>query len=395
MSEQAIQIKRTPARYMSYVALYGGYYFALAMFSSLISVYLMGKGYSAAQVSLLVSMSAVFSMVMQPIVGALQDRFGRKGVSVTLLALASGAGVAFMLQQDYIFSILFYGVTIGLVNSANPYIESLATVSPFPYRAIRIWGTIGYGVGSQAAGLVYEGISPESMYYFFAAFILIAAAGVAGTQVVGKPTESKTAEKKSNYAKDVLGNSKFLLYLLMAALFYAATNLNGTYLPTFYQGEGVSVTLTSTILFIATLMELPVIFFSGKFMDSLSVSRLIQIAFIFLIVQFGTYTLIPVPAVQAVVTIFTRSSVTMAFIMINLKAVSAIVSPQYQMSALTLVSALSKNLTTILMQNVGGALVDGFSLTFLYGVLTVVAVVGLLVAVIVKLPNNSQEKMFN
>ncbi len=85
----------------------------------------------------------------------------------------------------------------------------------------------------------------------------------------------------------------------------------------------------------------------------------------------------------------------MAFIMINLKAISAIVSPAYQMSALTLVSALSRNLTTILMQNVGGALVDGFSLTFLYGVLTAVSVAGLILSLAVKLPKGTREKMFD
>lgn len=81
----------------------------------------------------------------------------------------------------------------------------------------------------------------------------------------------------------------------------------------------------------------------------------------------------------------------MTFIMIDLKATSAIVSLDYQMISLTLVSALSRNLTTILMQNVGGTLVDGFSLTFLYCVLTVVAVAGLAV----KLPKGTEKRMFD
>ncbi len=85
----------------------------------------------------------------------------------------------------------------------------------------------------------------------------------------------------------------------------------------------------------------------------------------------------------------------MTFIMINLRAAPAIVSPAYQMGALTFVSALSRNLTTILMQNVGGTLVVGFSLTFLYCVLTVVAVAGLVLSLAVKLPEGMGEKMFD
>lgn len=66
--------------YLKYVLIYGGYYFAMALFSVLISVYLMDKGKSAVEVSFLVSAAAVISMVLQPATGMLQDMGDRKDI---------------------------------------------------------------------------------------------------------------------------------------------------------------------------------------------------------------------------------------------------------------------------------------------------------------------------
>jgi OHS family lactose permease-like MFS transporter len=48
--------------YLSYFLMYMFYYLSMALFSGLISVYLMDKGYSASQVSFVVSCSFILSM---------------------------------------------------------------------------------------------------------------------------------------------------------------------------------------------------------------------------------------------------------------------------------------------------------------------------------------------
>ena len=106
-------------------------------------------------------------MTAQPLIGFLQDRFSRKSVSIVMLVLSSVTGLLFSLTRNYVLLILFYGVTITLTYGANPYIERLATLCrEFSYRSIRIWGTIGYAVGSQIAGYVYEHFSGGSNYIF-------------------------------------------------------------------------------------------------------------------------------------------------------------------------------------------------------------------------------------
>ena len=62
--------------YAAYVILFFFYDLAFAFFSALISVYLIGKGYSASQVSLLISVAALANMITQPVIGSLTDKYG-------------------------------------------------------------------------------------------------------------------------------------------------------------------------------------------------------------------------------------------------------------------------------------------------------------------------------
>lgn len=383
--------------YMSYLLLYGFYYFAMAMFSSLISIYLMDLGLSAANVSLLISMSCLFSMAVQPVVGYLQDRYSGKAVTVCLLCVSGVFGLCFMFQREYLLLVFFYGITLSLLNGVNPYIERLATTSPYSYRSVRIWGTIGFASGSQLAGLVYENLSPSSVYLFFFVSILAAALGVSGAQekAVDKAEDKEKTKASNGHWKSILSVRVFLFYLLVASMIYAVTNLNSTYLPVLLQEEGVSVSAISTVTFLQTLMELPIIFLSPYYMDRLTNSQLLRCLFALLAIQFSVYAFLPVPLVQMFASILTKAVVTMSFVMINLKVVSAIVKPQFQLSALTLVSALSKNLTTIIMQNIGGNLVDLFSTGTLYAILAGISVLGLVITILKKLPDHTGDAMFS
>lgn len=54
--------------------MYNFYYLSWALFSALISVYLMNKGFKASDVSIVVSVSFLTSMITQPIIGSLNEK---------------------------------------------------------------------------------------------------------------------------------------------------------------------------------------------------------------------------------------------------------------------------------------------------------------------------------
>ena len=197
---------------------------------------------------------------------------------------------------------------------------------------------IGIGLSAVRISLLIS----ISSYIFFSVFIIAAAFGVLMIRTGEEKTDSAARKDVSrNYKREVLKNGNFIKYLIITAAFYCTMSLNAVYLPALYQSEGVAVTTVTTIMFISTMMEIPVIFFAARFMEKLHNMQLMTVSFSIAFLQFLLYVLIPVPAVQAVVTMLCRSTSTMIYIMINMKVIADIVPPAYQMSALTLVTALS------------------------------------------------------
>lgn len=82
-------MKRYQGSYLSYFFMYIFYYLLMALFSGLISVYLMDKGYKVIEVSFVVSCSFILSMLTQPFIGSLNDRFDKRKVNALLLMISS------------------------------------------------------------------------------------------------------------------------------------------------------------------------------------------------------------------------------------------------------------------------------------------------------------------
>ena len=86
----------------------------------------------------------------------------------------------------------------------------------------------------------------------------------------------------------------------------------------------------------------------------------------------------------------------MIMVMVNLKVMNCIVKPEYVLSALTLCYAVPKNLISVVVQSVGGRVIDAMSYESMYLMLIGVAAAGVLCARLFKIPTaKSREALFD
>lgn len=384
-------MKKYQGSYLSYFLMYMFYYLSMALFSVLISVYLMDKGYKASEVSLVVSCSFILSMITQPFIGNLCNRYDKKKVNGLLLMVAGIFGIMFIFVHNIYMIAIVYSAVLAILNGVNPIIERMATVSKHKYGLIRIWGTIGYASGSQVSGLIYRYISPEAMYLFFVVGMVLCVIGILGTKDV---KEIEQASKEKTSMKDVLFNKKLLFYLVIVCIFYGITNVNSIYLPAMYQNNGLTVSQATTVIFAGTMMELPVILLSRFYMNKIGNKQLLMLSFLLLVVQFMTYAYIPNVVIQMIMTFLTKSVTTMAFIMINMKVIATIIDGTHQMSALSIVSTF-KSFSSIIFQAIAGYLIDLYSYQFFYSFLFVCAIIGLVLCILYKIPSGNEHCLFD
>ena len=384
-------MKRYQGSYLSYFLMYMFYYLSMALFSGLISVYLIDKGYLATEVSFVVSCSFVLSMIAQPIIGNMSDRFDTKKVNGILLIVSAIFGFIFMYLNSIYGIAIVYSIVLSLLNGVNPVIERMATVSKHSYGLIRIWGTIGYATGSQLSGIIYNLISPGAMYVFYSIGMVLCVIGILGTQDVKK--ERKTVKEKTSWKKMFM-NKSFLFYLIIACLFYGITNVNSLYLPAMYQENGLTVSQATTVIFAGTMMELPIILTSRYYMNRISNKALLIVVFLLLSLQLFTYSFIPNVMIKIIMTFLTKSVCTMAFIMINMKVIATIIDANHQMSALAIVS-MFKSFISIVFQTISGKLIDVYSYQVFYGFLFICALIGFVSCIFYKIPSGNEHHLFD
>ena len=384
-------LERYKNSYLSYFLMYNFYYLSWAVFSALISVYLLDKDFKASEVSLVVSTSFLTSMIFQPVIGMFSDRYDVKKVNFVLFTLAGIGGLAFMFASSLITITIGYSFVLTLINGTNPVMEKIASSSPYQYGKIRIWGTIGYATGSWLAGMIYQLISPSAIFICFIITMILCIIGLLGTQT---PSELGQNNEEKTKTSTLFHNYKYLYYLIIAAIFQGITNMANTYIPAMFQNDGLKVSLVSTILSFAVLCEAPLVLFSHKFMDKLTNKRLLIIAYSMITIQFLCYALNVWLPLKVIITLITKHPSGMLFIMINLKIVSTLVPKEHQITALAFVQTL-RNLSSIIFQNIAGQILDISSYQILFALSIIVIVVGFVFFILFKVPSGKDQKLFN
>ncbi|MFR4379220.1 MAG: MFS transporter [Faecalibacillus intestinalis] len=384
-------LERYKNSYLCYFLMYNFYYLSWAIFSALISIYLLDKGFKASEVSLVVSTSFLTSMIFQPVIGMFSDRYDVKKVNFVLFTLAGIGGLAFMFASSLITITIGYSFVLTLINGTNPVMEKIASSSPYQYGKIRIWGTIGYATGSWLAGMIYQLISPSAIFICFIITIILCIIGLLGTQT---PSELGQNNEEKTKTSTLFHNYKYLYYLIIAAIFQGITNMANTYIPAMFQNDGLKVSLVSTILSFAVLCEAPLVLFSHKFMDKLTNKRLLIIAYSMITIQFLCYALNVWLPLKVIITLITKHPSGMLFIMINLKIVSTLVPKEHQITALAFVQTL-RNLSSIIFQNIAGQILDISSYQILFALSLIVIVVGFVLVILFKVPSGKDQKLFN
>ena len=386
--------------YASYVILFFFYDLAFAFFSALISVYLIGKGYSASQVSLLISVAALANMVTQPIIGSLTDRFGMRPVNMVMFAATCVSAALFVVAPNFLIIVGAYALMNLLMNGVNPTVERMATSSPYSYGSIRVWGSIGFAAGTQLTGIIYDNIAPVAPYIGVIVAMLIAIFGFWGTNPRLAETEAAKIESEAEEdvapvsTKDLLTNKMFLYYLVLQILFSAVTGAAYSFCPAFLTAKGLEASTASTILAVATLLEIPLLLFSSKFMDKIANKTLLMGVFVLVVIEMVIYGFnMPLPLV-IVATFLGRHPPAIINIMTNMKVVNTIVDARQQIAGLALVKTC-QSFGIIISNNIGGRIADaaGYPAMFLF--LLALIGVGLAGVVFFQVPSGNDKKLFS
>lgn len=353
--------------YPAYALTYFFFYWSLGVFTSVLSMYLTGIGKSKAEMSFIMSASSLFGVVLIPIVGYINDKLRKPRLICTvMMACVAVFGILFALVRETMLLFLLNGCIMGFISSLSPVSERMATSTKYRYGTIRIWGTFGYAAAVQVACAMMEFTSPQLIFVSVSVSAVLAIVGFLGTDDIS--------------------------FVIIGFIFSGCSNLNMTYSPILLQELGMPTGAVGTVLFFSTIVELPVILFSYKFMDRFSGRTLMLLAFAIMVAQFLLYATAPNAFVAVVTMLVLRAIGSTLFGMILLKIVRGVVQVRSVSTALGVISATDA-MSAILMQNLGGILVENTSIRILYFAMAGLMMLGMILTLFLRVQNT--EKVFS
>lgn len=257
-------------RTVGYSAVQGFFWTGYAGIMGFCSVYLLYAGFSNSQVGLLIAAAGLLSALLQPVAASYADRPG--GIPLKWIVFLTGAvnltcGLVMCLAgRDRIAAGMCYGVCMVLLQMTTPLVNSMgiATVNGgerMNFGVARGFGSLGYGASAYLIGVLVrrfgEPAVPVSMVAGLVLLLLFVADYPNPRPAQG---EKAASAPQGGFLRRYPRFCCVLVGLVLIFISHAVLN-SFTYQIVVYKG-GDSQHM-GTAMFLASLMELPVMFLFG------------------------------------------------------------------------------------------------------------------------------------
>ena len=275
-------------------ALYFFYFAAMASLLPFLVLYFESLGLNGRQIGVLSSLLPFMTLVAAPLWGALADATGR---AKTLLMLAGSASLVILLVPltgDYVGLLLLNGLfALGvapLVPMLDHTVLGLLDGQKSRYGRLRLWGAVGWGIAAPVVGVVTDRTELVWAFYVYGA-LMLALVGVLSRL----PVRSGGQVLAFRPAFSSFLTRPWLAFLLLAFLGGVSLSVSGNFLYLYLADLEASRSVVGLALTVATLSEIPFMFFSRGLLERFTPRRLLLVALFVFAVRLLLYSFITLP----------------------------------------------------------------------------------------------------
>jgi PPP family 3-phenylpropionic acid transporter len=257
------------------------YFGANASFLPYLVLYYQNLKFSGAQIGLLLAISPLITLVGAPLWTGVADASHLYKLVMGSMLLLSVGLVLFFPFTKTIMAVLSLVVLFSFFSAPVNSLADTATISMLGderqmYGRIRIGGTIGWGMAAPLAGFL---IGRFGLPWAFWSYAILMFMGF----LVSQKLVFNTVKRDSSFKNGLtafLSNKKFLLFLWSVFVCGMAFTSISTYLFAFMEQLGSSKILMGVALGVASISELPVLFFSDRLLARFKPRGLLIVAMV-------------------------------------------------------------------------------------------------------------------
>ncbi|WP_078544774.1 MFS transporter [Litchfieldia alkalitelluris] len=267
-------------------------------------LFLLTKGFSMVEIGTIMGVAPLISIVAQPFVGFISDKY--KTVKIVLILLYIGvAAASFGVFFHHSFWVVFISFLLFhfALSPATPLIDSLTLktlgTKKHEYGKIRLWGSFGFFCIALISGPILQRIQIERLYLPF----LIMTAFTVFVLLFLKDRTSSTTPVNLRSVGEVLKNRFFITFLLLCLLVLIPHRINDMLIVIHLESLGATTFWVGLAWGWAALSEVPVFYFLAKKVNDHNELLLLSIVAFLYTVRWGMYSLITSPYILSILQI--------------------------------------------------------------------------------------------
>jgi MFS transporter, PPP family, 3-phenylpropionic acid transporter len=361
-------------------------YGALACYFPFLAIYFKSRELTYIQTGIAFSIISLVSIIVQPLMGYLADKYLNKNKIVLINMFACS-----LLIYLYIFANGFYSValaTIALIffqgsimSILDAYCYDISDKVPeVNYGQIRLMGSIGFAVLSLILGGLIQNFDINISFFLYSGLFMVSALILSG---IGFKSTLHSVRPSTTDIFEVLKNYKFILFVLSVMVLNIAIQAHGNYIAMLIEATGGNVANLGFVWFASALSEIPAFFFGAKLLKkygemNIYIISLVLYIFRMLLSAYSTsYNM--VIAVQ-----FMQSITYPLYLFATMQYINVIVPDKIRASGITMLSSLGFGLGGLIGNLGGGFILQYRGPFFLYKFMAMICCLSLLIILVLK-----------
>ena len=255
------------------------------------------EGLTSRQAALILSITPIMMLVVQPIYGFIADKLGYKKALILSTLLASISYLGFLYVDGFIGLIVVTVIMSLFYNTIQPVLDSMALQiaknnSKFSYGTLRFFGAAGFAFTTIITGQVIDAI--DITVIFIVSSITMFLAFICSFFLHNEVLEKNSTKAYSN-VWTVIKNPSLLFLLLCVFLVSAGATTIWNFYSTYLKDNGASDSLVGYGLSFQGLCELPIFYFSARIILRLGLKTTLIITVLATAIRMTLYYFIKEP----------------------------------------------------------------------------------------------------
>jgi len=345
---------------MLLILIYFSFYFALGGSLPFLSQYFTSGGISGKEIGIIFSIGSLTTVIFQPLFGYLNDKLKKtKSILFFIMVIALVSIKMFYSVDSFAIALIAFILYSIAIYSKMPLLDVITLATDHNFGKIRLWGSIGFSVGSLVGGQLIERFGTKSFLLASGTLFIIA-------QLLISTLKIKIPEKKKEKVRisGLFKNKKYILFVIMSALFTGTVFGHNSFFGVYFKEIGGSTKTFGIAVFLLTLSEVPFMGITDKLIKRFGSEGVLILATIFNTIRWGIYFMLPIPNI-ILITFMLQGASTGIYFGASGKYTKELVGENLLSTGITIYMAAG-TLGGMIIQFCSGFILDSFRARSLY-----------------------------